>query len=361
MGWIGPGCLLFTGTFTWILGLASIGLWVGCYYECPSGRDVDFNYYVAVWTGVVAFFAGIFHMVFCCGKRQQYNKPVLWSAACCSFILLPCSLLLTTLSGYLSWREWDTEQKYQEDLADPDVDPAQLQGDYVTGIALFATMGVVGVLLLILTLIFNCYHCCGNSEVDEEEIEISVEPTPHEENPDGRSKSKVTYHQEYYSPPPPSYARESNTQKGPVYNANYNDTRRTKDHSDNYRYQYSEAGTQYNRTGRTQHDRSGGTQYDRTGRTQYDRSGATQYASRSAGVHYNSRSRPPPASYSHAPHADQYRSSPTGRGGGYDFNSQPSGMRWESNSRHIPRENPWSFGPRDDVVGSTRSYHSNYF
>ena len=53
MSMISPGCLFFTGIFTWILGLTSIGLWVGCYFECPTGRDTDFNYYVAVWTGVV--------------------------------------------------------------------------------------------------------------------------------------------------------------------------------------------------------------------------------------------------------------------------------------------------------------------
>ncbi len=44
-------CLVPLALLCMIMGGGLVGTWVACYYECLTGRLIEYNYYVAVWTG----------------------------------------------------------------------------------------------------------------------------------------------------------------------------------------------------------------------------------------------------------------------------------------------------------------------
>ncbi|XP_072163040.1 uncharacterized protein [Diadema setosum] len=153
-------CALVIAFFCIFFGLTEVGLWVACYFECTDGKDVDFNYFAAIWTGALAFAIGFMIIVLVCVKFKALGTLIVGL----TFILVPCEIICACLYAYRAY------------LARPPADEAGQEFVVIYfSVIIYSAMAVCGFVLFLFTIFWNCYYCCLATPFEDYEEEMKDE------------------------------------------------------------------------------------------------------------------------------------------------------------------------------------------
>ncbi|XP_041467159.1 uncharacterized protein LOC121417504 [Lytechinus variegatus] len=160
------GCGLVLAFLFIFCGMAEVGLWVACYFECPDGQLIEFNYFASVWTGVLAFTVGFMIIALFCVKFKSLGTFIIILA----FLLVPCEILCACVYAYRAYLSRPMENELTGNVG----------VDYFS-VFFFSAMAVGGVLLFLITIMWNCYYCCVATPVEDFEEEVKEDLEEEEE------------------------------------------------------------------------------------------------------------------------------------------------------------------------------------
>ncbi|XP_033639142.1 uncharacterized protein LOC117299699 [Asterias rubens] len=144
-------CLIPLALLCMLMGGGLVGTWVACYYECLTGKLVEFNYYVSVWTGGVAFFSGLLQLFLSC----CWNKPLKYFMVLLNTVLLLCCLACAALMGYNTYEE----VVLYDALEDTGTKTTPSLGTILTGLE-----ALLALFILLFIIIWTCAIGCSGSD-----------------------------------------------------------------------------------------------------------------------------------------------------------------------------------------------------
>ncbi|XP_030849434.1 uncharacterized protein LOC581833 [Strongylocentrotus purpuratus] len=139
-------------------GMTEVGLWAACYFKCPDGKLIEFNYFAAVWTGVLAFTVGFMIIVLFCVKFKSLGTFII----ILTFLLVPCEIICACIYAYRAYLSRPMED---------DVITGNVGVDYFS-VFFFSAMSIGGVFLFLITITWNCYYFCIATPAEDYEEEV---------------------------------------------------------------------------------------------------------------------------------------------------------------------------------------------
>ncbi|XP_038047446.1 uncharacterized protein LOC119725856 [Patiria miniata] len=183
-------CLVPLAFLCIMLGGGLVGTWVGCYYECIRGKEVEYNYYAAVWTGGLAVFSGVFQLFLVC----FWNKCLKYFLVIYNVVLVLCCLLSAALYSYIT---------YLENEAVPQGDPSPS-----VGVILSAVQAVLAVFILFFVMVWNCVIGCASLDDESDSYDDHRRATNRSRSHQRPRETSGPYEDDFFNREPGIYSAE---------------------------------------------------------------------------------------------------------------------------------------------------------